>query len=81
MHKTLIVRFIEVQALLLAPICPHFAVHMWGLMGKGGRCCIPHFSACSYEVMYVYTCHVWSEGNVIYSLVHSSAKLWGGLFV
>ncbi|CAM9199743.1 unnamed protein product [Ascophyllum nodosum] len=33
MHKALVLRFIEVQTLLLAPICPHFAEHVWGLLG------------------------------------------------
>lgn len=34
MHKDLIYRFIEVQALLMSPICPHVAEHVWGLLGK-----------------------------------------------
>ncbi|GLH12065.1 Leucine--tRNA ligase, cytoplasmic [Gryllus bimaculatus] len=36
MHQDLILRFIEVQALLLAPICPHVAEHVWELLGKKG---------------------------------------------
>eukprot|EP00752_Nemacystus_decipiens_P004015 g3678.t1 len=35
MHKTLVLRFMEVQILVLAPICPHFAEHFWGLLGHG----------------------------------------------
>ncbi|CAN0486221.1 unnamed protein product, partial [Ectocarpus sp. 12 AP-2014] len=35
MHKTLILRFMEVQILLLAPMCPHYAEHFWGLLGHG----------------------------------------------
>lgn len=38
MHKTLVLRFMEVQILLLAPICPHYAEHFWGLLGYGGEC-------------------------------------------
>ncbi|CAB3368878.1 Hypothetical predicted protein [Cloeon dipterum] len=34
MHADLIIRFIEVQALLLSPICPHVAEHVWQLLGK-----------------------------------------------
>jgi leucyl-tRNA synthetase len=34
MHINLILRFIEVQALLLSPICPHVAEHVWKLLGK-----------------------------------------------
>lgn len=37
MHKTLVLRFIEVQTILLAPICPHFTEHLWVLMGNGGK--------------------------------------------
>ncbi|KAK9875815.1 hypothetical protein WA026_009601 [Henosepilachna vigintioctopunctata] len=34
MHLDLILRFIEVQALILSPICPHVAEHVWKLLGK-----------------------------------------------
>ncbi|XP_015775131.1 PREDICTED: leucine--tRNA ligase, cytoplasmic-like isoform X2 [Acropora digitifera] len=34
MHKDLVFRFVEVQTLLLTPICPHLAEHLWELMGK-----------------------------------------------
>lgn len=30
----LIVRFIELQIILLSPICPHVAEHVWALIGK-----------------------------------------------
>lgn len=33
MHRDLVFRFIEVQVLLLAPICPHICEHMWKLLG------------------------------------------------
>ena len=36
MHADLVVRFIEVQAILLAPICPHVAEKVWELLGKVG---------------------------------------------
>lgn len=36
MHKDLVLRFVEIQTLLLAPICPHYAEHVWGLLGRGG---------------------------------------------
>uniref|UniRef100_A0A0B7B5B4 Uncharacterized protein n=1 Tax=Arion vulgaris TaxID=1028688 RepID=A0A0B7B5B4_9EUPU len=34
MHRDLVFRFIETQALLLAPICPHLTEYIWGLLGK-----------------------------------------------
>ncbi|KAL5460341.1 hypothetical protein EMCRGX_G033786 [Ephydatia muelleri] len=34
MNWHLVERFIEVQALLLCPVCPHFAEHVWTLLGK-----------------------------------------------
>ncbi|XP_050299958.1 leucine--tRNA ligase, cytoplasmic [Anthonomus grandis grandis] len=34
MHVDLILRFIEVQAILLAPICPHVAEKVWELLGN-----------------------------------------------
>ncbi|KAF7287224.1 hypothetical protein GWI33_002043 [Rhynchophorus ferrugineus] len=34
MHVDLILRFIEVQALLLSPICPHVSEKVWELLGK-----------------------------------------------
>jgi leucyl-tRNA synthetase len=34
MHRDLVLRFIEVQSLLMAPICPHMAEHLWGLLNK-----------------------------------------------
>lgn len=36
MHRDLIMKFIEVQALLMSPICPHVAEHVWGLIGRKG---------------------------------------------
>ncbi|XP_062514708.1 leucine--tRNA ligase, cytoplasmic-like isoform X2 [Corticium candelabrum] len=36
MHRDIVQRYIEVQALLLCPICPHVAEHMWRLLGKSG---------------------------------------------
>jgi len=34
-HHDLFLRFVEVQALLMAPIAPHFAEHLWkGLLGR-----------------------------------------------
>ncbi|RUS86732.1 hypothetical protein EGW08_005522 [Elysia chlorotica] len=34
MHHDLVFRFIEIQTLLMAPICPHMAEYVWGLLGK-----------------------------------------------
>lgn len=34
MHVDLVFEFIERQALLMAPICPHIAEHIWQLLGK-----------------------------------------------
>ncbi|XP_013388845.1 leucine--tRNA ligase, cytoplasmic isoform X1 [Lingula anatina] len=36
MHRDLVLRFIETQALLLCPICPHLCEYIWGLLGKEG---------------------------------------------
>lgn len=30
----LVMRYIEIQTILLSPICPHVAEHVWGLIGK-----------------------------------------------
>ncbi|XP_022084467.1 leucine--tRNA ligase, cytoplasmic-like isoform X2 [Acanthaster planci] len=34
MHHDLVMRFIECQILLLAPICPHLSDYIWGLLGN-----------------------------------------------
>ena len=34
MHKDLVLKYIEYQTLLLAPVCPHICEHIWELMGK-----------------------------------------------
>ncbi|KAK0056665.1 leucine--tRNA ligase cytoplasmic [Biomphalaria pfeifferi] len=34
MHRDLVIKFIETQALVMAPICPHIAEHIWILLGK-----------------------------------------------
>ena len=34
MNRQLIMKFIEVQTILLAPICPHVCEHVWELLGK-----------------------------------------------
>lgn len=34
MHYQLVLRFIEVQTVLLAPICPHVSEHVYQLLGK-----------------------------------------------
>jgi len=36
MNKDLILRFIEVQALIMAPIIPHFSEYVWKLLSKTG---------------------------------------------
>ncbi|KAG7269922.1 hypothetical protein CRUP_032079 [Coryphaenoides rupestris] len=36
MHRDLVFRFIELQTLLLAPICPHLCDYTWGLLAKKG---------------------------------------------
>jgi len=57
MHRDLVIRFIETQALLLAPIAPHWSEYIWRDVLKkvfgpafnmtnfsdwnGSRCCIP----------------------------------------
>lgn len=34
MQEELVFEFIRRQALLMAPICPHVAEHVWGLLGN-----------------------------------------------
>ncbi|EDW87550.1 leucine--tRNA ligase, cytoplasmic [Drosophila yakuba] len=34
MHEDLVLEFISRQALLVSPICPHMAEHVWGLLGN-----------------------------------------------
>ena len=34
MHSFMITFFIEMQAILMAPICPHVAEHVWSILGK-----------------------------------------------
>ncbi|CAL1280646.1 unnamed protein product [Larinioides sclopetarius] len=34
MNQELVFKFIEIQLLLLSPICPHLCEHLWGLLGK-----------------------------------------------
>lgn len=36
MHVDLVFEYIERQALLLSPICPHISEHIWALLGKTG---------------------------------------------
>ena len=33
-HRELILKFIETQAIILSPICPHVSEHVWKLLGK-----------------------------------------------
>ena len=37
MHRDLVARFVEVQAKLLAPICPHTCEHIWAHYLKVSR--------------------------------------------
>lgn len=34
MHADLVTRYIETQAKLMSPICPHVAEHVWELLGN-----------------------------------------------
>lgn len=34
MHGGLVRKYLEVQALLLCPICPHVSEYVWSLLGK-----------------------------------------------
>ena len=38
MHKDLILKFIENETLIMSPIIPHYAEHVWGLLGNSTRC-------------------------------------------
>ncbi len=37
MRRDLVLRFIEWQVLVLSPICPHVAEHVWGMLGRGDQ--------------------------------------------
>ena len=40
MHRDLVFHYIEVQILIMCPICPHLCEYIWGLLGKvGGPLC------------------------------------------
>lgn len=34
MNRSLVLKFIQIQALLLSPICPHVSEHVWSLLGN-----------------------------------------------
>lgn len=36
MSKKLVLRYLELQAIMLSPICPHVCEHVWSLLGKTG---------------------------------------------
>jgi len=36
MSRPLVLRYLEVQAIMLSPICPHVCEHVWTLLGKNG---------------------------------------------
>jgi len=36
MSRSLVLRYLEVQAIMLSPICPHVCEHIWSLLGKEG---------------------------------------------
>merc|ERR1719397_2285369 len=36
LYRGLALRWLEVEALLLSPVCPHVAEHLWALLGKTG---------------------------------------------
>jgi len=36
MSRPLVLRYLEVQAIMLSPICPHVCEHVWSLLGKEG---------------------------------------------
>lgn len=40
MRADLCRRFIETQALIIAPICPHVAEHLWSLLGHVSFDCV-----------------------------------------
>jgi len=35
-NKSLVMRYLEWQMIILSPICPHFCEHGWGILGKTG---------------------------------------------
>lgn len=39
MHKDVVFRFIEIIALMMSPICPHWCEHIWALIGRDGLIC------------------------------------------
>lgn len=47
MRRDLVFRFIEVQVLLLAPICPHICEHIWKLIGHVS---VPNYSYIQHNI-------------------------------
>eukprot|EP01035_Chromulina_nebulosa_P027413 gene27413-36056_t len=39
MHAALVLRFVEVVAVMMQPICPHWAEQVWEILGKDGSVC------------------------------------------
>lgn len=54
MHAELVTRYVDTQARLLAPICPHVAEHVWELLGNVSINIIPAYTL--YGV-YIHTSH------------------------
>ena len=43
MHSGIVLRFVEVLAVMMQPICPHWSEHVWELLGKEGSVCNTHW--------------------------------------
>lgn len=46
MHADLVLQYIETQAKLMSPICPHVAEHVWELLGNVSNILMPVFILC-----------------------------------
>lgn len=66
LHVDLIFRFIELQALLLLPICPHVAEHIWELLEKVSNCLTISFVLDHYFLSFVlaFAEGQYSQGNL-----------------
>ena len=49
MHRDLVFHYIEVQTLMLSPICPHLCEYIWGLLEKVSMLVVPVFMVLTFQ--------------------------------
>eukprot|EP01006_Ploeotia_vitrea_P043997 TRINITY_DN66796_c6_g1_i1.p1 TRINITY_DN66796_c6_g1~~TRINITY_DN66796_c6_g1_i1.p1 ORF type:complete len:1113 (+),score=168.70 TRINITY_DN66796_c6_g1_i1:87-3341(+) len=68
MHQDLVFRFIEVQALILSPICPHFCDHIWSkMLGLGESVCLASWPSLSAP----FNVELWFSSAYLTDLIHN----------